>query len=129
MSEWDEDLPILTAAIRALPNRHTGLTPNLLILGREVITPVELVFEMKSKSAEKVQPHEYAQNLKKRVLKVHAIARQNIGSAQTYKKNNYDLKQNYCAFEEGDIVYKLNKASKHGQSRKLQPMWLGHCWL
>ena len=125
VSEWDEDLPILTAAIRALPNRHTGLTPNLLMLGREVTQPVELVFEMKTNIVEREPPHEYAQNLKERMLKAHALARKNIGAAQNYQKKNYDLNRNYSAFEEGDIVYRLNKSSKTGQSRKLQPVWLG----
>ena len=49
----------------------------------------------------------------------------NMRAAQTYLKKNYDLKRNYCGFEEGVIVYKLNKPSKPGQTRKLQPIWLG----
>ena len=31
-SSWDEDLPILTSAIRSVPNRTTGFTPNLLLV-------------------------------------------------------------------------------------------------
>ena len=32
----DEDLPLLTSAIRSLPNRQTRFLPNFLMLGREV---------------------------------------------------------------------------------------------
>lgn len=45
--KWDEDLPILTGALRSLPNRSTGLTPNLMMLGREVRQPMDLVFDFK----------------------------------------------------------------------------------
>ena len=39
VTEWDEDLTLITSAIRALPNRHTGMTPNFMMLGREVTQP------------------------------------------------------------------------------------------
>ena len=42
-----------------------------------------------------------------------------------YQKKYYDQKQNFSSYEEGDIVYKMNKTPKTGQSRKLQPIWIG----
>ena len=35
-SRWDEDLPLLTGAIRSVPNRVTGFTPNQLMLGGSI---------------------------------------------------------------------------------------------
>ena len=58
--KWDENLPIIISAIRALPNRTTGLTPNLMMLGRVIRQPLYLVFDIKSNnSAEVDNPQEY----------------------------------------------------------------------
>ena len=54
----------------------------------------------------------------------HTIARENVGAAQVFQKKYYDQKQNFSSYEEGDIVYKMNKTPKTGQSRKLQPIWI-----
>ena len=40
---WDELLQQLAGAIRSTVNRNTGFTPNLMMLGREVILPVNLM--------------------------------------------------------------------------------------
>lgn len=122
--KWDEDLPILTAAIRSLPNRQTGMTPNLMMLGREVRQPVDLVFSLPSNTKENDEPT-YVKDLKTRMRNVHSLARDYIGSSQIYQKKHFDYNTHYTSFEEGDVVYKLCKASKVGQSRKLQPAWQG----
>lgn len=43
-NNWDRHLPQLASAIRSSVNRHTGYTPNKLMLGREVSVPTDLVF-------------------------------------------------------------------------------------
>ena len=44
-SEWDLNLPFLTAAYRASVQESTGMVPNLVMLGREVPLPVDLIYE------------------------------------------------------------------------------------
>ena len=41
--EWDRNLGCLAAAYRATPHESTGMTPNLLMLGREVRLPAEVI--------------------------------------------------------------------------------------
>jgi hypothetical protein len=43
--DWDEYLPQLACAIRSSVNRHTGMTPNKMMLGREINLPSELIFK------------------------------------------------------------------------------------
>ena len=38
--KWDEAVPLLAGAIRSRQNRHTGMTANMLMLGREVRRPI-----------------------------------------------------------------------------------------
>lgn len=51
--------------------------------------------------------HQYARNLKDRMHRAHTIARDNVGAAQVYHKKYYDQKQNFSAYEEGDLVYRI----------------------
>jgi hypothetical protein len=40
---WDLNLGCLAGAYRAIPHESTGLTPNLLLLGREVRLPIQVI--------------------------------------------------------------------------------------
>ena len=42
--EWDVATPFLTAAYRATPHASTGLTPNRVMLGREVSLPIDVAY-------------------------------------------------------------------------------------
>jgi hypothetical protein len=44
-TNWDVNLGCLAGAYRATPNESTGLTPNLLLFGREIRMPYEIVKE------------------------------------------------------------------------------------
>jgi hypothetical protein len=41
---WDQYLPQLAGALRSFVNRSTGYTPNVMMLGREIGLPTELMF-------------------------------------------------------------------------------------
>ena len=47
-TDWDELLPYVTMAYRATEHETTGLSPNLLMLGRQTSTPLDIAFEMPS---------------------------------------------------------------------------------
>lgn len=42
-SDWDDHLPYVMAAYRATQHKSTGLTPNLLMLNREISCPLDLM--------------------------------------------------------------------------------------
>ena len=41
---WDKVLPFAIMAYRATPHASTGLTPNMLVFGRECVTPADIMF-------------------------------------------------------------------------------------
>ena len=45
--DWDRHLPYLLCAYRAAVNESTGCSPNLLMLGRELTLPVDLMYSPK----------------------------------------------------------------------------------
>ena len=44
-TEWDLNLPFLTAAYKASVQESTGMTPSFVMLGREVRLLVDLIYE------------------------------------------------------------------------------------
>ena len=43
-NDWEKYLQQLAGALRFSVNRHTGFTPNMLMLGREINQPVDFMF-------------------------------------------------------------------------------------
>ena len=122
-SDWDKDLNILTSAIRSVPNRQTGFTPNMLMLGREVTQPISLVFG--DINQKQVEGPEYLRDLRERMYKVHHMAREQICRAQVYQQTHYNKSANQCIYQPGDLVLKFNKAREVGVSTKLLPIYTG----
>ena len=55
--EWDVHLKCLTAAYRSTPQESTGLTPNMLLFGREVRMPTEVVYQPLTSTGEAVSTY------------------------------------------------------------------------
>jgi transposase InsO family protein len=83
--DWDGYLPQLACAIRSSVNRHTGMTPNKMMLGREINLPSELIF--KNVREELFENEEqYVTNLRNNIQKIHEIARKTLKTAQETMK-------------------------------------------
>ena len=122
--KWDEYLPYIAMAMRATINRSTGFTPNMMVFGREISLPVDVLMGTTNKEGDK-EPPEYVSNLVSKLKTTHAIARENLEKTQVYMKDTYDAKLKQQSYEVGDLVYKLNTAVKKGQSRKLEQIYVG----
>ena len=123
--DWDTDLQLISGAIRSMVNRSTGFTANMLMLGREVQQPVDLLLGPSHPPQPLPSPPDYVQRLKASLAKVHLLAREQLGTTQKYQRRLYDKRLNHHIYEEGDVVYRLNEASKVGESNKLKPVWVG----
>ncbi|KAK6172537.1 hypothetical protein SNE40_016172 [Patella caerulea] len=121
--EWDEYIPLLTSAYRSTPHTSTSLTPNQMMLGREVRLPQELIFGLidhKNNST-----NDYVENLRSSIEETHEIARKNLKRSAVGQKRLHDLRINQKTYQVGDIVYILDTARRVGKSPKLQAQWKG----
>lgn len=125
LDTWDEDLPVLAGALRATRNRQTGFTPNMMMLGREITLPVDVVLGTAEANLQKQSPASYVNQLRKILGEAHAKARDQLCASQAMQKRDYDLKLHPRSYEAGDLVYELNSAMKVGQCCKLQSPWRG----
>ena len=84
-ANWDEYLPQLAGALRSAVNRSTGYTPNMLMLGREVVQPLDLVYPSKMLGLP-VDPDTYVSQLVQNTRLAHQIAREKLKSSQLVMK-------------------------------------------
>jgi len=119
---WDQQLSMLTAAYRATPHETTGLSPNMLMLGREVRLPGEFPVLPTSDSS---SPGSYGQKLRETLQEAHEIARQKLHRSASKQATNYDVKASLNTFNIGDYVWYLDESRTEGISPKLQPIFKG----
>ena len=88
----DQHLQQLAGAIRSTVNLRTGFTPNMMMLGREILLPVDLMLGV-DKEKLNTSSAEYVDRLRKMLQKVHTLASEILLSTQMSQKRDYDLKQ------------------------------------
>lgn len=123
-NDWDEHLPYVMMAYRCAEHETTGYTPNYLMFGREVSTPVDLMFEM-PRSIKNTPTHQWAWKMKERIETAHSVVRENTGAAMKRQKRYHDRKLSWEKFEKDDDVYIFFPVRKSGHSAKFTSFWRG----
>ena len=123
VKDWDEHLPLISMALHSMKNKSTGFSANMLMLGREVIQPIDLILGLPRPSPQ--DPATWVAYLTSNLSKIHTLAREKIGSTQLRQKRDYDLRVYERSFKEGDVVYLRDSATQIGISSKMRPPWIG----
>ena len=113
---WDRNLGCLAAAYRASQHESTRMTPNLLMLGREVRLPAEIMFGSgTSHVGETVTSYgEFVDHLKSRMQRAHKLARSHLGVVAEREKRNHDFKLDLKRYHQGDLLWvRTNKNQLH----------------
>ena len=87
---WDEHLSLLTSAYRSAVHESTGYSPNLLMLGREVRTPIEIALGVDRPDTDLRDHDEYATDLAKHHGKVASFSTRTLSDG--YKKTKEGLR-------------------------------------
>jgi hypothetical protein len=105
--EWDRNLGCLAAAYRATPQDSTGMTPNLLMLGREVRLPAEVMFGSGTTHVgEEITSYgQYVDQLRDTMQKAHEVTRKNLNRAAVRQKETYDARLSFHKYTPGCLVW------------------------
>ncbi|KAL3882449.1 hypothetical protein ACJMK2_028787 [Sinanodonta woodiana] len=117
--DWDLHLMCLAATYRATPHESTGMTPNLLKLGREVRLPAGRV----ARNDEIATYGEYVGILRDRMQYAHDVARKHLATAAKRQRDQHDVKLCQFGYIPGDLVWILNEFRYKGISPKLQKLY------
>ena len=116
---WDQYLGLLMAAYRSTPHSSTGYSPNMMMFGREVTLPVDVIFPLPRHEAS-VNEHEYVSMLREKMEECYEIARKQLAAASVRQKRDYDSRIVETVYKRGDVVYK-----KCAPVKKLEKIWDG----
>ncbi|KAL9964889.1 hypothetical protein ACROYT_G028596 [Oculina patagonica] len=121
--DWDLQLQPCMMAYRSSVHKSTGETPNMLMLGREIEVPLDVITE----SAPDTPPltTDYAVALQQRLAGAHEVARRHLGRAAERQKRNYDKRVSNKPYRVGDSVWFHNIRRKKGRNPKLDCPWEG----
>lgn len=72
--DWDLYLPYIIMAYRSTVHESTAFSPNILMLGREATTSLDLMYEMPSEM-KGIPAFQWAWIICKRMEKAHAVVR------------------------------------------------------
>lgn len=126
-TNWDLNLGCLAGAYRASPHETTGLTPNLLMLGREVRFPSCITkdgeeFILKDETC---SPGEHALKIRERMHRAHEVARKHLEVKAKRRKDHYDVKANLNRYKKWDKVLMKNETRVEGVTPKFQILYTG----
>ena len=123
-NDWGEHLPYISMAYRAAEHETTGNTPNYMMLGREVTTPLDIQYCM-PRSIAHIPQNRWAWILKDRMEETHKHVRENVKGAMHRQKKYYDQKLSWQSFQPGDQVFVYFPNVKPGLTTKLACLWRG----
>ncbi|KAL4004005.1 hypothetical protein ACER0C_003718 [Sarotherodon galilaeus] len=124
--DWDRHLPLVLWSYRTAVQESSQCTPAALMFGRELRTPVDLVFGSPPEPEIDGGPEmDYYRRLRERLQVVHDYTRQAQASAGVRQKRAYDTKCRGEAFVPGDKVWVYCPVCKRGVSPKLCSHWQG----
>ena len=124
--DWDRHLPLVLWSYRTAVQESSHCTPAALMFGRELRTPVDLVFgsppepEIAGGAA-----MDYFRRLRDRLLVVHDYTRQAQAASGVRQKRGYDTRCRGRAFTPGDRVWVYCPVRKRGVCPKLRSHWQG----
>ena len=121
--DWDLQLPACMMAYRSAVHESTGVSPNLLMLGREMEVPLDVMTETPPDAPP--LKTDYVQAVQKRLASAHDLARRHLNKAAIRQKRNYDKQLAGWSFTVGDLVWLHLVQRKKGRNAKLDCPWQG----
>ena len=122
--DWDDQLPYVMMAYRSSEHETTGMSPNILMLGREVSTPLDLMFEL-PQLIRPIPNNQWVWELRDRIESAHALVREYTQQAMHRQKQIHDMRMSYETFTIGDQVFVYFPVKKIGTSSKFTSFWRG----
>ena len=125
-NDWHLFLSVVTAAYRATVHKATGFTPNMIVFGRELVLPQDLVTGL-APDEKCEEQSQYIVNLRERQSLAHKLVRLHLESYSRTMKNWYDKGARDQRFAAGDAVWLYEQVPKVKKTQKLRPFWVGPC--
>jgi transposase InsO family protein len=124
-NDWPEHVRKAIFAYNCSRHESTGLTPNVLMLGRNVCTPIWWMFPHFDEDQE-IGASAFARKYILNMGKFMELARANLRASQERQRRNHDKKlRGQPVYKVGDLVMVYVNVVRRGGVRKLERQWRG----
>ena len=121
---WPQRLPTVMAAYRMTVHKTTGMTPNMAMLGREVMMPAALIARPPEEPHRTMVP--FVRDLRDALRDAHQRVRDATRSSARTQKIYYDERSKQTVFTEGQLVWMFwPRPPVRQRFCKLQRLWTG----
>ena len=125
-AEWDELVPLILMSYRATPQASTGVTPNMMMLGRQTRLPVQAMYGAPLGPEEEASTvSEYVAALQGGLRAAYRHARAGLQRAALHQKHDYDGKVQRREYQAGELVWIHDITLERTRGTKLQFPWFG----
>jgi len=124
--DWDEVVPLIMMAYRAMPHNATKYSPAEVMFGHNITLPADLS-RLPPPDAADVEddPARYPAWLRERLRDIHEDVRRNMTAAQSRAKDHYDAAGTFNPIREGQEVWLYAPRRRVGRNPKLECPWEG----
>ena len=121
-SEWDLYLSYVMMAYRSAVQETTGFSPNMMMLGREVSTPIDIQYPI---PGDEMSPNLWVEELRSRMQRSHQLVRETVTGNMNRQKHLHDEKTTQHHFKKGDKAYVFFPRTPYGGTTKFNSCWRG----
>ena len=121
-NNWGENLPFLLMAYRSTAQESTGCSPNLLMFGHEISSPIDLILGNPQGTSNPTCPVAYVEWLKNVLSETYDFVHENLKRAALKQKKYYDRGLKPRQFSEDDYVWRWYPPTA---GAKLALGWIG----
>ena len=122
--DWPQKLDTVMSAYRMTVHKVTGVTPNLAMLGREVMLPASVIARPPEEPVSTAVP--FNQSLRDCLRAAHSQVRKSTKSVAKTQKSYFDRSVKHFDFTVGQLVWLFWPSPPRRQKfRKLQWQWTG----
>uniref|UniRef100_A0A3Q3XEM3 Integrase catalytic domain-containing protein n=1 Tax=Mola mola TaxID=94237 RepID=A0A3Q3XEM3_MOLML len=126
-TSWDKFIPQICFALRTAPHESTGLSPSMMLYGRELETPLDLITQPSCAGVDDPGVP-YPECLRASLQEAHDHAWAVLSESHARQKHYYDLRRRQVSYNIGDLVRVRTHPRSDAQANftaKLVPLYAG----
>ncbi len=124
-NDWDLQVPLVMLSLRVSPHVTNGVSPAMMLFGRELNLPPALVRGLPPETPDISSRLQYPVWLRDRLHGLHHDVRERALAASLRHKERYDIRAKRPTLAVGDLVWMFRPVRRVGQCAELQCWWTG----
>ena len=106
--DWDEHARYISHAYNATEHASTGCTPNMLVMGEDIVMPSDMVYGVQGHQLEQPCTVMFVESLRQSLRESYGVVRDNLEKSASLQKVGYDTGLKLRQFKVGDKVARFS---------------------